>query len=66
MELLLYQLAARSWLNKSFCFSVREVGILMWYDTIISPNWPVCLYTGNPFPLKRTFVSFCVPGFTFS
>ena len=52
--LISYQLAARSWLNKSFCFSVREVGILMWYDTIISPNWPVCLYTGNPFPLKRT------------
>lgn len=36
--LISYQLAARSWLNKSFCFSVNEVGIFTLYVTIMSPN----------------------------
>ena len=54
-----------SCLSKVRCFSDRLTGIVTLYVTH-QPKLPSCLYIGNPFPFRRTFVPFCVPGRTFN
>src|SRR6185503_9132639 len=52
--------------NNSFCSSVKLVGNLTVKVTNRSPYSVSFLYKGKPLPFNRTFVPFCVSGFTFN